>query len=250
MSYIFIYAIEIYLNLEKIRYLGMINVNWKTLKALIFDVDGTLYDQAKLRRIMFVQLLKYYAPRPGKMREILILYHFRAEREKMAGYRGGDLDSDQYDWCATKLNIPVEQVKDVIQRWIFDFPNPFLKRCIYPGVSALFKLLSDQGFKVVVYSDYPSAAKLKALDLSATFIISSTDSDINSLKPTGQGLQFIVKQMRVDVSECLYIGDRAELDGLCASAVGMPFIDISSHKPETFYLELIADLNKHTKYTA
>src|SRR3954470_8906600 len=41
-----------------------VRVDPTRLKAIVFDVDGTLYAQAGLRRAMFVQLLRAHLVRP------------------------------------------------------------------------------------------------------------------------------------------------------------------------------------------
>jgi putative hydrolase of the HAD superfamily len=217
----------------------MIDINWKTLKVLILDVDGTLYDQSKLRKRMLIELLKYYIVRPLKLKELLILYHFRALREKMAGFEGTDLESEQYLWCAAKLEVPVEKVKSVVKKWIFEFPNPFLMECSYPGIKSLIQLLNQHRLGTAIYSDYSAVEKLKALDnLCVDLVVSSTDKQISCLKPSPKGLIFIMEKMNIISSECLYIGDREEIDGFCAAAARIPFINISKHNPVTFYHQL------------
>jgi hypothetical protein len=81
----------------------MININWGNLKVLILNVDGTLYNQSKLRKRMSIELFKYYLVTPLKMKELLILYFFRMEREKKVGYQGFDLESKQISGVRTDL---------------------------------------------------------------------------------------------------------------------------------------------------
>ena len=40
-------------------------IDWTRTKAVIFDVDGTLYAQSKLRHRMLYDLLGYYTRGPG-----------------------------------------------------------------------------------------------------------------------------------------------------------------------------------------
>ncbi len=60
-------------------------VDWKKVCAVIFDIDGTLYDQRMLRLLMFLDLLKYYLVRPSELKDVIILRYFRLLGEGMTG---------------------------------------------------------------------------------------------------------------------------------------------------------------------
>ncbi|MDN3585389.1 HAD-IA family hydrolase [Pedobacter aquatilis] len=218
----------------------MIASNLNKLKLVIFDVDGTLYDQIKLRRKMMFSLLAYYLFRPWKLKELLIIYHFRKEREKKADYQGSDLQNEQYYWCGEKVDLSFEKIKSVVDKWIFDFPNRHLNRCIYPGVENLFTGLKKKKIAIAIYSDYDSELKMRSMDLNPDLIVSSTDHAINSMKPQPKGLNSIIEKFKIiDKSECLYIGDRDELDGECARRIGIPYIIINkSEAYNNFYITL------------
>ncbi len=90
-------------------------VAWDNFKAVIFDTDGTLYDQRKLRLHMFVTLLTYYLPRPWRLRKLAILRKFRKLREENYDATPENLAETQYEWCAAAANVPVELVKTMMQ---------------------------------------------------------------------------------------------------------------------------------------
>jgi phosphoglycolate phosphatase/putative hydrolase of the HAD superfamily len=98
--------------------------------------------------------------------------------------------------------------------------------------------------KIAIYSDYKAEDKLKAMGLKADLVVSSTDSDIDRLKPDPAGLFHIVRQMNVLPQDCLFIGDRPELDGVCAEQAGMPCL-IVEKKPFDqfdFFHKLLSEL--------
>lgn len=216
------------------------DILWDDLELVIFDVDGTLYGQSKLRKIMLLKLLLYYTFRPWRCKELLILYHFRKEREKKAGYKGYNLEDEQYLWCARKMNIKVDAVKEVVNQWIFQAPNQYLKSCIYPGVPDFLAALKTKKIKTAVYSDYNSTAKLNHMQIKVDLEISSTDQQVNSFKPNTEGLNFILTAMDLtDKTKCLYIGDRYELDGICAKRTGIPFLLVNEKNAiKDFYHKL------------
>lgn len=171
---------------------------------------------------------------------LLILYHFRKEREKRAGYEGKNLEEEQYLWCANRLNEKIEKVKPVIDKWIFDHPNGYLKKCMFPGVNEFFAQLKSKGIKTAIYSDYNSASKLEHMQIHADFVLSSTDKRVNSFKPLPNGLNVILNETEVtDKKNCLFIGDRFELDGKCAENAEIPFLLIDKEAAiKGYYLKL------------
>ena len=211
-----------------------LSVDWKAVKVVIFDVDGTLYTQSKLRKRMLFSLLAYYAVRPWRLNEMLILQHFRHEREKRPGDVGPDLENAQYLWCAQRGNYKVESIKKVVDQWIFTYPNKFLASCMYPGTKAFFEALQQNGIKIAIYSDYKAHDKMKAMDLPADLIVSSTDPHIDRLKPDPRGLLYIAEQFKVAPQNCLFIGDRPELDGECAIRANMPYRIVEKKPLSTF----------------
>lgn len=207
------------------------NILWNKLDLVIFDVDGTLYDQKKLRKKMMQSLLFYYLMRPWQFKDLLILHHFRKEREKKAGYAGTNLQIEQYEWCVNKTKIPLKRVKEVVDKWIFNFPNKYLKECVYPGVEDFFKNLEDKNILKAIYSDYDSIQKLKEMGLVVDIIVSSTDQDINAMKPLPNGLNYILNSLKIeDKTRCVFIGDRMELDGKCAENAQIPFLIINKEQ--------------------
>lgn len=223
-------------------------LDWAGVKAVIFDVDGTLYDQSRLRKKMLFSLLSYYMWRPWRIREMLMLSHFRTERERRAGQGSVDLERAQYDWCAENKGYPVHKLKEVVERWIFQHPIRYLAGCTYPGTQELFAVLRQKDIKIAIYSDYKAHDKLKAMGLVADLVVSSTDPDVNQLKPDPKGLLHTISQLGLTTKDCLFIGDRQEMDGDCALQAQVPYLIIEK-KPFhqfDFYHKLTQTLNYKT----
>lgn len=216
----------------------------KELKLVVLDVDGTLYVQSVLRKIMRRKLLSYYLLRPWKIRELLVLYYFRKERENKAGYQGTDLEQEQYAWAAARTGRSVQSVKEIISYWIFTVPNPYLRQCMYSGLPAFFEALRRKRIRIAIYSDYDSREKLKQMGLEADFQLSSTDPRVNCFKPSPKGLLVTLAEFNIrDKENCLFIGDRIELDGECAAAAGVPFLLVEKGSEGTnFYNKLTSQL--------
>ena len=193
-------------------------------RAVIFDVDGTLYNQKILRKLIIKKLMNYYLIRPHRLSDLKIIHHFRNERENNHSKQVYNLAEEQYLWAAESAGVPVSKVKEVIDQWIFKKPLQLLPGCIYDGVRELFNNLADQGIARIIFSDYPAQEKLKALGLSAEGFICATDPNINRLKPHPRGLEVIMKRWSLTPEQLLFIGDRDDRDGECARRAGVPYL--------------------------
>lgn len=199
-------------------------------KAVIFDVDGTLYDQRKLRLCMVREMFMCVLRQPGRMAELRILWRFRSMREKHAAEAAADLESRQYVWAAQAAGVSPEKVRGVVKEWMFERPLAHLRSCRYPGAAALFSQLQRQGIPIGVFSDYPAMDKLRALGLRAQVIVSATCAEVNRLKPDPAGLLVAAAKLGAPAPECLFIGDQEAKDGACARRAGMPCLILASRR--------------------
>ena len=200
-------------------------------KAVIFDVDGTLYDQSKLRLSVVREMFASVLQQPGRIAELRILWRFRKMREKHAAKAAFDLESRQYEWAAQAAAVSPEKVRGVVKEWMLERPLAFLQSCRYPGAQALFSELQRQGIPIGVFSDYPAIDKLSALGLRAQVIVSATCAEVNRLKPDPTGLLVVAAKLDTPAPECLFIGDQEAKDGECARRAGMPCLILASrHK--------------------
>ncbi len=77
--------------------------------------------------------------------------------------------------------------------------------------------------RLAALSDYPAEAKLRALGIADLFelVLCAQAPEIGVFKPHPRGLQVVLEQMGVDRHECLYVGDRADVDAAAAAAAGV-----------------------------
>src|SRR3546814_13995229 len=90
---------------------------------------------------------------------------------------------------AERCGGPIEMVREAVLDWIEQRPLEYLNACIYAGVRQLFDALYASNKMVAIFSDYPAAAKMKALGLKAHLNVSATDDDVGRLQPDPAGLQ-------------------------------------------------------------
>jgi FMN phosphatase YigB (HAD superfamily) len=197
---------------------------FSSARAVIFDLDGTLYDQRKLRQRMLFEMLCWCLKHPSSVRDIMVLADFRKAREEHSFHADAGIERLQFEWGAKRSNVSVERVRRVVSDWIFQRPLKHMPDCRFPGVRDFFSVLMHRGILIGVFSDYPAGEKLNALRLEAHVLVSATDYDVDRLKPDPKGLLVTAAKLRTPIRECLFIGDRDDKDGECARRAGMPYL--------------------------
>ncbi len=223
------------------QYPDSITTIFKNTQLIIFDLDGTLYDQRKLRAKLYFTFIFNLLILKIRPKDLEIVSEFRKQREKHKGYRSASLTEDQYNWCIEKIGVSAERIKKTIENLMFQMPLKFLKNALYPNVVLFINILKASGFKIAVYSDYPVEDKLSELGIVADKTFCSTQENIAQLKPSENGLMIICKSFQCNTKQALYIGDREDTDGESARLAGMPFFKVNTKEARkgTFYGNLI-----------
>jgi HAD superfamily hydrolase (TIGR01549 family) len=204
-----------------------------TVRAVLFDVDGTLYHQGPLRLCMALELaaLPLREPPASARRTWGAVRTFRLVREELRGLGAAEapLARLQFQRAADRLQMEVDEVEAAIAEWIFQRPLKYLRRCRRAGIESLLGYLASRGIPAGVFSDYPAREKLEALHLAETIslIACATDAEINAFKPHPRGFLWACERWGLEPSEVLYVGDRAAVDATGAANAGMPCVIIS-----------------------
>ena len=204
-------------------------LDWATIDLVVFDVDGTLYNQRKLQLGMLRQLLGH-AWQTRSLDTLLTLRTFRRVREALGEQAGADFMTLQYAQTASRHGKTPAAVRALTDEWMEQRPLPLLAACRYAHVAEVFAGLRAAGKRVAAFSDYPAAAKLAALGLRADVFVCATDPGIARLKPDPAGLLAILKQTGVAPERALMIGDRFDRDAVAAARAGMRAL-IRSRRP-------------------
>lgn len=202
-------------------------VNLQHLDALLFDVDGTLYEQTPVRLAMLWRLIRAHGRSPAEgwtTLRALRAYRQAQERMRSPSRACGDLAEEQLTFASWQTGVPVSRLREHVQRWLEVEPLGVLAQSCRHGIVDVLKAARSRGLKLGVFSDYPADAKLMALGLSTFFdvIVTAQDRDVQRFKPDPRGIEVTLRRLGVDRSRAVYVGDRPSVDGEAARRAGIP----------------------------
>ena len=207
--------------------LAIVMFDWHDVGLVVFDVDGTLYDQRPVRTAMLRDLV-FDAVRSGSLRTIRVLREFRKIREQLADDQVGGFLSIQYERTSARTGVPEKEIERIVARWMEELPLRYIRKARYAHLDRVFASLRAKGKVIAIWSDYPAIAKVEALELEADHICSAYDLDVATLKPDPKGLLRIIDRLGFTPEETIMIGDRPERDGEAARRAGVQALILSS----------------------
>jgi len=208
----------------------------RRLRAVILDVDGTLYHQGPVRRGMFWRLVRAHigAPRVGiHTMRALRAYRHAQETLRTAAADTPDLASAQLRLACRACGVAEERVAACVARWIDTEPLGLVARSRRDGVAEFLRAARGRGLRLGVFSDYPPGPKLEALDVAGLVdvMVCAQDVEVCRFKPHPRGLEVTARQLGVDPKHAMYVGDRPETDAAAAAAAGMTCAIVGGRRP-------------------
>jgi len=198
-------------------------IDWASTKLVVFDLDGTLYEQRPVRLGMASDLV-LHSLKTRSLRDFKLVSAYRKLREELAEGGAADFMDELHATLGARHKLTPDEVAALAEEWLERRPLKRLLGARIAGADLLFAALRRSGRRVGVWSDYPVAEKLASLGLEADYVCAATDPDIRRLKPDPKGLLTMLDRAGVAPHEALMIGDRTERDGEAASRAGVPFL--------------------------
>ena len=210
------------------------------IKGVIFDLDGTLYDNTKLAGKVVV----------SNIFNLRLLAAERLAHLKMSGRFYGERTFDEIlKRISMKTGIGLFQVK----RWYLKVFMPSQVRALKNNFKAkswtipILNELKSRGIKTACFSEYICVNdKLEAIGIDpALFDVVIDAPAAGGLKPCRRAFEAVAEKMGLDPSEILVVGDREDTDGAGAEASGMNFLLVpKTDSGDPGILQSIAALGK------
>lgn len=191
------------------------------IKAVIFDLDGTLY----LKPGLPLRLICADIP------HMFVLGNERKARAELKGHLFGTPDA-YYDALFARVAELSHCTPEMARRWYEGSYMPKMQRILRrhyrlePWVDTVLPELWRRGIKTAVYSDYGCVTeRLEALGFDCGWVNMVADApSLGGLKPCKESAMKICETLGVRPEETVLIGDRDDTDGESARRCGMRFM--------------------------
>lgn len=203
------------------------------IKAIAFDIDGTLYPkwQMDIRLAVASVLHLPFAMRYNAMRR-------RIRREDgLAEMPAGSLEELQRRECLMlygsedSLHAFIDKEQRVFRKpWerLFSSIKPF------PGMRGFMEEASSSGYDLAVLSDFPIGVKLKALGVEEYFSYIASAEDSGHLKPSPVPFRVMLDALGLEPHQVLYVGDSESKDIAGARNAGLRSALISTSRRKVY----------------
>ena len=205
------------------------------LRAVLFDLDGTLYHQSPVRKRMAIELglflLRSPFRGPKTVRGISVFRKLREDLREL-GQAEESLEELQYTHPAAEAGLDADRLRKDVEEWMIRRPLPFVAANARKELSQVLEGLRSRGLELGVYSDYPVREKLEAMGCRSFFSLElcSTDAEINAFKPHPRGFLHACERWGLQPEEVLFVGDREDVDAGGARNAGMPCALVGSQE--------------------
>ncbi len=183
------------------------------IKAVGFDIDGTLYPNSS----MYVYSTFAFLGHP------VLFYHFGKARKNIRRIKySGDFRTVQAELVAASMHRDVKRIAGMIDKGLYGSLDSVFKNVKpYKEVRPVLMSLRAEGIPLGAMSDLPIGRKLEYLNIDDLFDFSFSSEETNFLKPSPVPFKHLVKKFDLLPEEILYVGNNYEYDVLGAAAVGL-----------------------------
>ncbi|MBQ9207863.1 MAG: HAD family hydrolase [Treponema sp.] len=190
------------------------------IKAVAFDIDGTLYPSFSL----------YWRLVPYIIRHFRFYLHYNKVRRQM--HRTAPLP-DFYEYqarlFAESRGCSVEQAKSAIKEIAYDGLKPYFQKIKpFSYVEETFKALKQHGYKIALLSDFPPQQKGELWGLIPYCDLILGTEQIGALKPSKYPFGIMTNALELEPGQILYVGNSVKFDVQGAANAGMKTALIAS----------------------
>lgn len=203
-----------------------------SFEAVVFDVDGTLYDNWRM----------YLRSLPFALSHVRLIVAFNRVRKRIRTIRPiDDFYTLQAELLAEEFGMGTEEARELINVSIYQkWESKLQGMPVNSGVPELLAYLREESqLKIGVLSDFPIEQKLRLLGLQDGWDVALSSEDVGYLKPNPEPFEEVASRLQVRPEAVLYVGNSYRYDVIGSKAVGM----LSAHYTRTRVAETRADVS-------
>lgn len=205
------------------------------IKAVIFDLDDTLYAYEPLDREAGKRVQDFTCQRLGISEETYQkAYQFgRTETKKQLGDVGASHNRLLY-FQKTLEYLKIKPIPMSLQMYEIYWGTFIDQMQLYPEARELINKLHEKGIVIVICTDLTSHIqhrKIKALGLSDDISYLVTSEEAGKEKPAPEMFELCLRKLGLPANEVCYIGDSYKKDIEGAKACGMEAVWFHPEQP-------------------
>jgi putative hydrolase of the HAD superfamily len=192
-----------------------------TIKAVAFDIDGTLYPEFALRA-----RLGFFAAKHARF-----LLAFASARRKLHALveTSSETPADlpgfrrlQAKLIAERLALAPSEAEAQAERIVYtELDSYFAHLPVFKGLERALDDLESAGLRLAALSDFPAGRKLGLLGLSGRFEVAQCSEDCGLLKPAARPFLRLAQALGLKCEEILYVGNSRRYDVRGSRNAGM-----------------------------
>ena len=184
-----------------------------SVKAVAFDIDGTLYPN----RSMYFHSLPFYLLH---LRQVTAFSKIRRDIRDIVPVE--DFSGLQADLLGRELGLDREQAARVVEDIFYgEWENIFKRVRPFPGVGELLADLREKGIRTAALSDFPVGRKLEYFGLDGRWDLVMSSNESGYLKPSKEPFLELARRLDLNPADILYVGNNFEYDVLGSREAGM-----------------------------
>lgn len=194
----------------------------REIRAVIFDLDGTLYAMRTVYKPIFALFC---------FPNIMHLPHYMKIRTK---FQGADFSTGQELHDALCEEFEKKYKVKSADKWIKNtFSTAFVRTLKFmrnrKETPKIIRHLKSKGIKVALFSDFGLIkTRLKALKIDPSlFDIIVSSEDIGALKPARRTFATVAERLNIPCKHILAVGDREDTDGIAAKENNIHFLHVN-----------------------
>lgn len=204
----------------------MNTVDLSQIKAVAFDIDGTLYRSWRffLRMTPHFLVHMYFFAQYGLARKAL-------RRNAITE----DFDNAQVAEMAKRLHCTPEEAKALLDKIVYKGLCKYFEKI--PPCSGVVNFISDlknKGYKIGILSDFPPEQKGNIWGIKALCDVCLGAEKAGALKPSPIPFKKLAELFGLKPEEILYVGNSHKYDVVGASTAGMKTAWIKTNTSKLF----------------